>query len=806
MLSVRNIIGVLILAVCLFHSTHGQRVSLADLESSIDTITNEKEKIDALNNLSYRYFNINANQCVLYAQKALELSEEIGYLKGISAAYNNLGIGSGITANKSKVLQYFSKSYRIAEDIGDSTLMASASNGLAITYTNRGNYDEAIKNYFKSLDLYENLNDQRGQLVTLSQLGHVNVEISQFDKAEDYYIKAVDIVRKNEATRTSLKVWVLSNIASFYEAQNRTILAKKYCNEALFLASEINLKDAISANLNMITSRIEAGENQLVAAKRSAMEAITIAKTIENEKLNIQTQLNYVNILLKAGEAKTALKEANLLVPIVKSNNYREEEIKLYESLTEIYQETGNYKDALQSSTALYAYRDSLALERQKLNISTLEEKFAKEKAIKENESLRLENELKSRTSQIYQIGLGLLAFALLIGFFSYMNNTKIRNEIQSKNNELQVIVDNAQEGITYRDATTRELIFASDLAVKILGADNFEELQKHSIVDFSVYDMLDGRTREEELAYAYDQIKTKGRYANTIRYRGLDGREFWCQLLSVLDNSDKEKPRNITFLRDVTEEYEANQAIERKNNELERVNSDLQKYIESNIQLEQFAHVASHDLRAPVITIKGFAKVLSEKASHKLDEKEKGYLDYIRNNAEQMFELVNDLLDYSKINSQAINLNTFDVNTLVSNVIATVESQAKEKKVDIVVDPTLPEIVADEIKIKRVFQNLITNAIKFSDNKKDSFIHIKYQNGKNHQFTVEDNGIGIKDSDVNIFQPYVQLNNKSEYKGTGLGLSICEKIVSQHGGKIFFDSEFGKGTTFTFTIEKRKP
>lgn len=232
--------------------------------------------------------------------------------------------------------------------------------------------------------------------------------------------------------------------------------------------------------------------------------------------------------------------------------------------------------------------------------------------------------------------------------------------------------------------------------------------------------------------------------------------------------------------------------------------NKELQSYIESNIQLEQFAHVASHDLRSPILTINSFASLLKKKATGKLDPNEIKYLDFIESNGKQMLDLVTDLLDYSKLNSQALNLADVEINKLLSEVTNSIKPQAEEKNIQIKTKSDFPLLKADEIKLKRVLQNLVSNSIKFADPKRDSHIDIScIENNTNYSFEVKDNGIGIKNNIQDIFQPYVQLNLKSDYKGTGLGLSVCKKIIEQHGGTIDYQGEEGKGATFSFSIAK---
>ena len=246
------------------------------------------------------------------------------------------------------------------------------------------------------------------------------------------------------------------------------------------------------------------------------------------------------------------------------------------------------------------------------------------------------------------------------------------------------------------------------------------------------------------------------------------------------------------------------NSELKKTENILAQKNQELKRYIDSNIQLEQFAHIASHDLRAPLITINSFSKLLKTKVSKKLTDEEQKYIGFIQTSGSQMLDLVNDLLEYSKVNSQKINPVLINTRSLVENVVDMTKNLALEKQVELKIMEDLPLIYADEIKIKRVFQNLISNAIKFSDTQKKPQVKIYFDEHPTHwTFHVADNGIGIKDSSIDIFQPYVQLNRKADYKGTGLGLSICEKIIQQHGGEISYRSEFGKGTTFTFDINK---
>ncbi len=248
---------------------------------------------------------------------------------------------------------------------------------------------------------------------------------------------------------------------------------------------------------------------------------------------------------------------------------------------------------------------------------------------------------------------------------------------------------------------------------------------------------------------------------------------------------------------------YKNFKAKKRAEGELEKKNNILEKYIESNIQLEQFAHIASHDLKSPLRTVGSFSSLLKRRAKDKLNENELEYLDMIINAAKLMWNLVDDLMTYSQVNSLQINLTTNDANHLVEEVLANLDFSIKEKNAEISISNLPQKIMVDETKVRQVFQNLIANSLKFisADTTPEIKINCTLENGF-WKFSIQDNGIGIPEEYRDkIFKPYKQLHTKDKFEGTGMGLAICKKIVEKHGGTISFESELEKGTTFYFTI-----
>lgn len=225
-----------------------------------------------------------------------------------------------------------------------------------------------------------------------------------------------------------------------------------------------------------------------------------------------------------------------------------------------------------------------------------------------------------------------------------------------------------------------------------------------------------------------------------------------------------------------------------------------------ANQELTQFAHVASHDLKAPLNTIKSFIELVKKNNQDILDEKSINFLHRAISNTEKMANLLDSLLLYSRIHTKQAEVNAFDCNTLVEDVIESLSQgniQAKNFEVEF---SNLPSITADKNQLSQVFSNLISNAIKYSKKNTKTKIIIKAIEENNFlKFSIEDNGIGIEPQYFDqIFGIFQRLHTCIEYPGTGVGLALVRRIIHRHGGRIWLDSTLGKGTTFYFTIPKK--
>ncbi len=240
---------------------------------------------------------------------------------------------------------------------------------------------------------------------------------------------------------------------------------------------------------------------------------------------------------------------------------------------------------------------------------------------------------------------------------------------------------------------------------------------------------------------------------------------------------------------------------ISRRKKETETLRLYSEKLLHSNAELERFAYVASHDLQEPIRSITGFMQLLDKGYSKDLDEKARHYINRSISGAQRLQNLVQALLEYSRINTVEKTLEDVNCLTVLQQVSADLEASITESSAKIEYD-TLPVIFGDHDLLKRLFQNLISNAITFNTQEIPMIkINSETKDGS-WLFSVEDNGIGIDPKYFErIFVIFQRLHRQAEYPGTGIGLSICKKIVEVHGGQMWCKSQSGQGTTFYFSI-----
>ena len=224
-----------------------------------------------------------------------------------------------------------------------------------------------------------------------------------------------------------------------------------------------------------------------------------------------------------------------------------------------------------------------------------------------------------------------------------------------------------------------------------------------------------------------------------------------------------------------------------------------------SNRELEQFAYLASHDLKEPLVTIGGYLRLLERRHQEALDRHAAEYLRNALKGIGRMERLIGDLLNYSRAGNHGKELRPVDPSAILDTALNNLSGVIEKRNVVVTRDP-LHEVVADDTQFLQLFQNLISNGIKFCRDSSPRIHVTAFRNERNETvFSVRDNGMGIPPEHAEeIFQVFRRLHNREEFPGTGIGLATCKKIVERHGGRIWVVSKPDEGATFLFTIPSR--
>ncbi|MFP4346557.1 MAG: PAS domain-containing protein [Anaerolineales bacterium] len=294
--------------------------------------------------------------------------------------------------------------------------------------------------------------------------------------------------------------------------------------------------------------------------------------------------------------------------------------------------------------------------------------------------------------------------------------------------------------------------------------------------------------TRAIEGGGVYDIEKRIVRPDGSVRYVHSLGQ--------VLYDKEGTPVRLIGSFLDITERKLAEIQAERYAAELQR----------SNQELQQFAHTISHDLRAPLRTVEGFLELLVRRHGTYFEPEAQEFVDLVVDEVQRMQQMIQGLLDFSRVETQGRALSPVDSGAVLERVLNSLRKDVAEHEVNITFD-SLPVVLADEVQLSLVFQNLLDNAIKFRDGATPPRVQIAAERRDGFWlFSVRDNGIGIPsdpDQGERIFEVFQRLHPSDAYPGMGIGLALCKRIVERHGGRIWVESAPGEGATFYFTLKE---
>jgi PAS domain S-box-containing protein len=361
----------------------------------------------------------------------------------------------------------------------------------------------------------------------------------------------------------------------------------------------------------------------------------------------------------------------------------------------------------------------------------------------------------------------------------------KVANQLARNGGwEVNVLENNK----VYYSKTTREILELDEHVIPSLESD---------IIFFK-----EGPNRNRIIEAVKNAILTGTSYDLELEIVTAKGNHKWVRAIGKAEYRNGTCARLVGSFQDVT--VQKNQEIE-----LTKLNDILEeralKLQQSNEELEQFAYVASHDLQEPLRIVTSFLSLLERKYDGQLDDKAKQYIHFAVDGAKRMRQIILDLLEFSRVGRIREELDHVNLNSILESVIALNKERIIETKAQIFYKK-LPTIESYETPVYQVLQNLISNSLKYHSIHERPTITITVEDQKcEWLISVKDNGIGIDPNyHAKVFQLFQRLHTKTEYSGSGIGLSLCKKIIEDLKGKIWIESEEGKGCTFLFTLPKQ--
>ena len=437
-----------------------------------------------------------------------------------------------------------------------------------------------------------------------------------------------------------------------------------------------------------------------------------------------------------------------------------------------------------------------------------------------------------------------LLVSTVLLGMSLRMRQKAVEDQkiqaeklLRSGEVRMQAIMDNVNEGILTVDEQGNVESFNK-------GAEIMFGISADEIIGQKVDKLIPESYCQEYSSsiQIYQQTKKSGIFGSSLEIKGLrkDNTTFPVEL-TVKDMEINGRPMFTGILRDITERKKGEEALVKAYGDLQVRSDDLSeandKLSRSNQELDDFAYIASHDLKEPLRGIHNYSTFLIEDYSDKIDEEGKSKLNTLVRLTQRMETLINSLLYFSRVGRVDLAIQETDLNEGIHGVLDSLHVTLEEKNIDVRIPRLLPNIVCDQTRVIEVFRNLITNAMKYND-KEEKWIEIGFLQDEETKmaplvpggmgstekylvgdinghflgrpkliFYVRDNGIGIREKHLDsVFRIFKRLHGRDKFGGgTGAGLTIVKKIVERHEGHIWVDSTFGEGTTFYFTLQGEK-
>ncbi len=745
--------------LCTFSQEH--RPTLDSLFTELHT-ADDREKIEILNNISMNYWNYSLDSSLYFANEALNLAHILNDKKGISDSYNRIGNVYFYKGDNEKALEFYQKCLVLRKELDDPKLIANIYHNLGSLYNVENDLSKAIEYYDKGLELSLSIDDQENVISFYNRIALTYQENVKYKEAIENYLKAIDIATR--INDTEAKAGLYNGLGNSYYEISSYDQALKYFLSALEIYQELNIPEGLSMMYNNLGIVYQA-----LKENHKALEYYHKALEIDIKLESLNGQANEYNNIGTAyddsGNKEKALEYYNKSLKINKQIDDKDGIATALNNIGLIYLDLGEYDKAysnLKESTDITkALNNTYSLANNYNNLAKL---FLREKKyVKAQNYLNLAIELsKQMNIKVWLTE----SYDLYHQMYSELNNYKKALEYYKLYSEVQ------------------DSIFSSESA--------------NRVAEMKIKYETENLETENELLKKDNQIHLLelNRQKNIMNY--------WIAFtllilaLAVLSFSRfRLKKKTNTLLRSKNDQLEdANQKLIISENNLKELNATKDK----------FFSIIAHDLKNPFQSLLGFSETLYNQMDELDKEELLEYSRLIYESSQNLFNLLSNLLQWSRSQLGSIKLTPINVNLYdaIDDVLSLLNISITKKQLTVVnAVPKDTNILADKHVISTVLRNIINNAVKFTDKKGEIKIMSEISD-KSIIVSVQDNGKGISKENLEklfkIDQEHSTKGTDNE-SGSGLGLILCKELVKQSDGDIFVESTLGKGSTFKFSL-----
>lgn len=646
-----------------------------------------------------------------------------------------------------KSLEQYNRAVEIAQKSEQPKLIADALYELGWIHEKVNNYQTALNYYFQVIEMQDNSIKLSDKARTYSQIGSIYQALGEYKKAYQYQIKALEQHEiAKDSTGIARAYYVMGTIFFYQESYPQALenyqKAKNICDQ---LDSQKLIYSCLAA-LGSVYEELE-DHDKSYDYNYKAYELAT--------KINYKTGIAY------------ALN--NMASDLIRKGKIKEARDKILQSI----QLKSNINDNWGLIGSLQALADVyLRLDQKNKALETLHRAA----------DLAKEIGSKPRTLEIYQ------------SFADIYRESKENDKAYFYLQEYVLLKDSVLNEKTLEEmgeTQTRYEVQKRENEIVLLKKENEVFLQQKEIQQLYLYLFLGAGLL---LLIISSAIFSRYRYQKKVNdILGIKNEKIQSQNEKLA--LAHQKQREVHELLE-----EKNLLLEAKNQEINITNKQLES---SNEDLKHFAYVASHDLKEPLRMINAYTNLLQRRYRHVLDESGQEFMHFIVDGVSRMGILLDDLLAYSRVGRKEEPKDWVAVDDVLFIVMSNLRPRIEEKNAIIKIEEThLPKIKANRSQINQLLQNLISNAIKFTNHQQPKVVIDCQQKDGEFIFSIKDNGIGIDDAYKDkVFEMFRRLHSREEYEGTGIGLATCKKIVERHGGNIWLESEKNVGTTFYFSV-----